>query len=54
MPQLRGNEPILGLNMTGLAIALIVTPHMVSHVVLVPGLSIGRERSGLLFLYLQS
>jgi hypothetical protein len=38
---------------TGLEIALIASPHLVTHLVLVWGLSIGRERSKLLLLYLQ-
>jgi hypothetical protein len=33
--------------LTGLAIALITSPHLVTHSVLVPGLSVGRERSKL-------
>ena len=37
----------------GLVIALIASPHLVTHSVLVPGLSVGRERSKLPFLYLQ-
>jgi hypothetical protein len=37
---------------TGLAIALIASPHLVTHSVLVPGLSVGRARSKLPFLYL--
>jgi hypothetical protein len=39
--------------MIGLAIALIASPHLVTHSVLVPSLSVGRARSRLLFLYLQ-
>jgi hypothetical protein len=38
--------------LTGLDIALIVSTHLVTHSVLVPGLSVGRARSKLLFLYL--
>jgi hypothetical protein len=38
--------------MTGMAIALITIPHLVTHPVLVPGLSVGRARSKLPFLYL--
>jgi hypothetical protein len=37
----------------GLAIALIASPHLVTHLVLVPGLSVGRARSKLPLLYLQ-
>ena len=40
--------------LTGLAIALIAIPHLVTHSVLVSGLSVGRARSKLLLLYLQS
>jgi hypothetical protein len=39
--------------LTGLVIALITSPHLVTHLVLVLGLSIGRARSKLPFLYLQ-
>jgi hypothetical protein len=39
--------------LTGLAITLIASPHMVTHSVLVLGLSVGRARSKLPFLYLQ-
>jgi uncharacterized membrane protein len=39
---------------TGLAIALITSPHLVTHSVLVLSLSIGQERSKFSFLYLQS
>jgi uncharacterized membrane protein len=38
--------------MTGLEIALIASPHMVTHAVLVLGLSVGQERSRLLLLYI--
>ena len=38
---------------TRLVIALIASPHMVTHSVLVPGLSVGRARSKLSLLYLQ-
>jgi hypothetical protein len=38
---------------TGLVITLIASPHLVTHSVLVPGLSVGRARSKLPFLYLQ-
>jgi hypothetical protein len=38
---------------TRLAITLIASPHLVTHSVLVLGLSIGRERSKLPLLYLQ-
>jgi hypothetical protein len=37
---------------TGLVIALITSPHLVTHLVLVPGLSVGRARSKLPLLYL--
>jgi hypothetical protein len=37
---------------TGLVIALIAIPHLVTHLVLVPGLSVGRARSKLPLLYL--
>jgi hypothetical protein len=40
--------------LTGLAIALIASPHLVTHSVLVSGLSVGRARSKPPFLYLQS
>jgi hypothetical protein len=39
--------------LTGLAIASIASPHMVTHSVLVPGLFVGRARSKLPLLYLQ-
>ena len=39
--------------LTGLEIALITSPHLVTHSFLVLGLSVGRERSKLSFLYLQ-
>jgi hypothetical protein len=39
--------------LTGLVITLITSPHLVTHSVLVLGLSVGRARSRLLFLYLQ-
>jgi hypothetical protein len=39
--------------LTGLAIALITSPHMVTHSVLLLGPSIGRARRKLPFLYLQ-
>jgi hypothetical protein len=38
---------------TGLAIALIASPHLVTHSVLVTGLSVGRARRKLPLLYLQ-
>jgi hypothetical protein len=38
--------------LTGLAITLIEIPHLVTHSVLVLGLSVGRARSMLLFLSL--
>jgi hypothetical protein len=38
---------------TGLAIALIASPHLVTHLVLVLGLYVGRARRNLPFLYLQ-
>jgi hypothetical protein len=37
----------------GMAITLIASPHLVTHSVLVMGLSVGRERSKIPFLYLQ-
>jgi hypothetical protein len=37
----------------GMAIALITSPHLVTHSVLVLGLYVGQARSMLLFLYLQ-
>jgi uncharacterized membrane protein len=40
--------------LTGMAIALIASPHLITHSVLVLGLSIGQARSRLLFLYIQS
>jgi hypothetical protein len=40
--------------LTGLAIALIASPHLVTHLVLVLGLFVGRARSRLLLLFLQS
>jgi hypothetical protein len=39
--------------LNGLAIALIASPHLVTHSILVSGLSVGRGRSRLLLLYLQ-
>jgi hypothetical protein len=39
--------------LTRLAIALIASPHLVTHSVLVLGLSVGRARSKLILLYLQ-
>jgi hypothetical protein len=39
--------------LTGLAITLIASQHLVTHLVLFLGLSIGQARSKLLFLYLQ-
>jgi hypothetical protein len=39
--------------MIGLAIALIASPHLVTHSVLVLGLSVGQARSRLLLLFLQ-
>jgi hypothetical protein len=38
--------------LTVLAIALIASPHLVTHSILVSGLSVGRERSRLLLLYI--
>jgi hypothetical protein len=38
--------------LTGLVIKMIASPHLVTHSVFVPGLSIGRARSKLSFLYL--
>jgi uncharacterized membrane protein len=43
----------VSLIMTGLAIALITSPHLVTQSVLVMGLSIGQARSRFLLLYLQ-
>jgi hypothetical protein len=40
--------------LTGMEIALIASPHLVTHSVLVPSLSIGRARSKLPLLYLKS
>jgi hypothetical protein len=40
--------------LTRLVIALIASPHLVTHSVLVPGLFVGRTRSKHLFLYIQS
>jgi hypothetical protein len=40
--------------LTGLAIALIASPHWVTHSVLVLGLYVGRIRSKMLLLYIQS
>jgi hypothetical protein len=40
--------------LTGLAIALIAIPHMDTHSVLVPGISVGRARSKMSLLYIQS
>jgi hypothetical protein len=40
--------------LAGLAITLIAIPHLVTHSVLVMGLSVGRARSKIPFLYLQS
>jgi hypothetical protein len=37
--------------LTGMAIALITSPHLVTHSVLVPGLSVGRARSKMPLLY---
>jgi hypothetical protein len=37
----------------GMEIKLIASPHLVTHSVLVSGLSIGRERRNFPFLYLQ-
>jgi hypothetical protein len=37
--------------LTGLVITLIASPHMVTHSVLVPDLSVGQARSRLLLLY---
>ena len=39
--------------LTGLEITLIASPHLVTHSVLVMGLSVGRARSKLPLLYLQ-
>jgi hypothetical protein len=39
---------------TGLVIALIAIPHLITQSVLVPGLYVGRARSKFPFLYLQS
>ena len=39
--------------LTRLAITLITSPHLVTHSVLLPSLSVGRSRSMLLLLYLQ-
>jgi hypothetical protein len=38
--------------LTGMAITLIASPHLVTHSVLVLGLSVGRARSRMLFLFL--
>jgi hypothetical protein len=40
--------------LTGLAITLIASPHVVTHSVLVLGLYVGRSRSKIPLLYLQS
>ena len=40
--------------LTGLAITLITSPHLVTHSVLVLGLSVGCARRKMPFLYLQS
>jgi hypothetical protein len=37
---------------TGLMIALIASPYIITHLVLVPGLSIGQERNKSPFIYL--
>jgi uncharacterized membrane protein len=41
----------ISLILNGLVIALIASPHLVTHSVLVLGLSVGQERSRLLFIY---
>jgi len=39
--------------LTGMVIALIVSPHLVTHLVLVLGLSAGQARSKLPLIYIQ-